>query len=85
MPNCPDCNNFLKEGAFHCLCGWRSKPKEPEKPGNCCNKCGDLRAYRCGPDHAPFFLCDLCREKFKKSLESEPDYFNDLVDKKYGQ
>ena len=80
--NCPECNNFLKEGAFHCLCGWRSKPKEPEKPGNCCNKCGDLRAYRCGPDDKPVFLCDTHREEFKQILKEparDPSEPNDDI------
>ena len=75
MPNCPDCKKYLKEGAYRCLCGWRSKPKEPV---NCCRKCGDMRAYRCGPEHDSYFLCDRHREELKQKL-TKRDYLEDLA------
>lgn len=92
--NCPDCKNWLKQDQVSCFCGWRSKPKE-KKSVNCCRKCGDLNAFRCGLDHDPFFLCDPHREEMKANLaeakeertaikqesqDSERDYLQDMAD-----
>ncbi len=67
--NCPDCNNFLKETAYKCLCGWRSKPKEEESKYTC-KKCDHTRfLFRCGPSDDPFYLCDQHRQEFKENLK----------------
>ena len=89
---CPDCDRWLKEGAYKCICKWRSKLKEKEH-SNCCRKCGNSRAFRCGPDHDPYFLCDPHREELKanikeakeerEAIQSESsDYLQDLSEGK---
>jgi len=47
--------------------GIQDKP-EPRKRVLCCKVCGDLNAYRCGPDNNIYYLCDKHREELKARL-----------------
>jgi len=89
--NCPECHNELKPGQNSCMCGYRLKPKEPAKPKYKCRQCEHTKyLHRCGPDHAPFYLCSDHWRDFQENLAEaqaerqaimeEPDMLQDMAD-----
>ena len=66
---CDDCGKWLKAGATHCLCGWRSTPKL-EKPEYICRFEGcheHEHLKQCGYAGNYYYVCT--------------DHFRDLVEK----